>query len=169
MIPLVRPNPEGIPGMSMPDVKLGRILAIDYGRKRMGIAISDELGLTAQPLVTVLRINRRNDLCRLRDICRKHDVTRILVGHPLHMSGEAGAMAEEAARFGARLRKELAIEVEMVDERLTSWEAERTVAEIQSSSRRKQASLDDVAAAVLLRDYLEHKREQIRSAVSEKE
>jgi putative Holliday junction resolvase len=66
-------------------------------------------------------------------------------------------MADEAALFAARLRKDLGIEVELVDERLTTWEAAQTMAEVNSSSRRKRAPLDDVAAAVLLRDYLEHK------------
>lgn len=141
------------------DPESHRILAIDYGRKRIGLALSDELGLTAQPLVTLLRTNRRNDLRRLRDICRKHSVARILVGHPLHMTGEASPMADEAALFAARLQKDLGIEVELVDERLTTWEAAQTMAEVKSSSRRKRASLDDVAAAVLLRDYLEHKLE----------
>jgi putative pre-16S rRNA nuclease len=142
-----------------------RILALDYGRKRIGLALSDELGLTAQPLVTLLRTNRRNDLRRLREICRKHTVARILVGHPLHMTGEAGPMADEAALFAARLQKDLGIEVELVDERLTSWEAAQTMAEVKSSSRQKRAPIDDVAAAVLLRDYLEHKKQLARSSM----
>lgn len=147
------------------EVPPSRILAVDYGRKRIGLALSDELGLTAQPLLTLLRTNRRNDLRRLREICGKHSVARILVGHPVHMTGEAGPMAEEAAVFAARLQKDLDIEVELVDERLTSWEAEQTMAEVRSRSRRKRAPIDDVAAAVLLRDYLEHKQLS-RSSVS---
>src|SRR6202161_1570638 len=93
-----------------------RILAIDYGRKRIGLALSDELGITAQPLQTLTRTNRRNDLRRLREICRKHSVARILVGHPLHMTGEARHMADEAALFAARLQKDLGIEGELVDD-----------------------------------------------------
>ena len=147
----------------------GRILAVDYGRKRIGLALSDELGITAQPLVTLLCTNRRNDLRRLREICRKHAVARILVGHPLHMTGEAGLMADEAALFAARLQKDLGIEVELMDERLTSWEAAQTMAEAKSSSRRKRAPIDDVAAAVLLRDYLEHKKQVATSSVSKVE
>jgi putative Holliday junction resolvase len=145
-------------------VESSRILAVDYGRKRIGLALSDELGLTAQPLATFLRTNRRNDLRRLREICRKHGVARILVGHPLHITGESSPMAEEAALFAARLQKELSIEVELVDERLTSWEAAQTMAEVKSSSRRKRAPIDDVAAAILLRDYLEHKKQLARSS-----
>src|SRR5271168_4648459 len=88
-----------------------RILAIDYGRKRIGLALSDELGLTAQPHATITRTNRKEDLRRLRDICRKHAVRRILVGHPLHITGEAGEIAEEAALFAARLKRDSGIEV----------------------------------------------------------
>ncbi len=132
-----------------------RVLAVDYGRKRIGLALSDALGLTAQPLATLHRVNRQDDLRRLREACRTHGVTHIIVGHPLHMTGEAGEMANEAARFAARLEKEIGIGVELVDERLTSWEAEQTVAETKSSARRRRRPLDAVAAAILLRDYLE--------------
>jgi putative Holliday junction resolvase len=131
-----------------------RILAIDYGRRRIGLALSDELGLTARPLAILLRTNRRNDLRRLREICRERGVGRILVGHPVHMTGAAGEMAHEAARFAARLAKELGIATELADERLTSWEAEQLLAEVKSS-RPKGAPVDDLAAAVLLREYLE--------------
>ena len=146
-----------------------RILAIDYGRKRIGLAISDELLLTAQPLLVMERANRRDDLRRLRDICRKEGVARILVGHPLHITGEAGEMAQEAARFAARLRKELGIEVDLVDERLTSWEAAQVVAETGSATHRKTSSLDDVAAAIFLREYLERHHGRLQPAAAEKE
>jgi putative holliday junction resolvase len=149
--------------------KARRILAIDYGRKRIGLALSDELGLTAQPLGTLVRTNRGNDLRRLREVCRRHGVGRIVVGHPLHMTGEAGPMAEEAARFAGRVQKELGIGVELVDERLTSWEAEQTMAETGAGSRRKHGPLDDVAAAVLLRDYLEHQRRGAAGTGAEKD
>lgn len=154
--------------ISGPTEKRRRVLAVDYGRKRIGLALSDELGLTAQPLATLVRVNRQNDLRRLREACRTHGVTHIIVGHPLHMTGEAGEMANEAARFAARLQKEIGIGVELVDERLTSWEAEQTLAETKSSARRRRKPLDDVAAAVLLRDYLERTRELARGATAEK-
>jgi len=101
-------------------------------------------------------VNRARDMKRLRETCRAHGVTHVIVGHPLHITGEAGEMAGEAARFAARLGKATGIGVELVDERLTSWEAERTLAETRA--RRKGQPLDDVAAAVLLRDYLDQTR-----------
>jgi putative holliday junction resolvase len=132
-----------------------RILAIDYGRKRIGLALSDELCLTAQPLSTLARVNRQEDIRRLRDLCRAHAVARIVVGHPLHMTGEAGEMADEAARFAERLRKHLGVDVELMDERLTSWEAEQMTAGTKSDANGKRQPIDDIAAAVLLREYLD--------------
>jgi putative Holliday junction resolvase len=155
-------NPA-VPLVAMSEAKHRRILAVDYGRKRIGLALSDELGLTARPLETFLRTNRRDDLRRMREVCRKHEVARIVVGHPVHMTGETSPMAEEATRFARRLEKELGIGVELADERLTSWEAERTVAETGSSTRRRRGRLDDVAAAILLREYLERRGAPARS------
>ncbi|MGH9712681.1 MAG: Holliday junction resolvase RuvX [Candidatus Acidiferrales bacterium] len=164
-----RASARGIRADAAPETNTARILAIDYGRKRIGLAISDELGLTARPLVTFVRKNRRADLHRLRDICRQHGIVRILVGHPLHISGLAGEMADEAAQFAGRLKKELGIVVELVDERLTTWEAEQTMAEMKSSSRRRRTPMDDVAAAVLLREYLNCRRSPSRPARAEQE
>ena len=164
-----RASARGIRADVGPDAKAARILAIDYGRKRIGLALSDELGLTARPLATLVRANRRDDMRRLRDICRRHGVARIIVGHPLHITGAAGEMADEAARFAARLKKELGIVVELMDERLTTWEADQLMAETKSSSRRRRTHLDDVAAAVLLREYLDRQRTRPRPARAERE
>ncbi len=145
-----------------------RILAIDYGRRRIGLALSDELGLTAQPLDTIVRVNRRADFRRLRQICRDNCVGRIIVGHPLHLGGEYGEMAAETARFAAKLTKEVGIQTELVDERLTSWEAHRMTAASQSSRRRGRQPVDDVAAAILLRDYLEQHSQDVHASHAEK-
>lgn len=152
---------------SAPGATIRRILAVDYGRKRIGLALSDELGLTAQPLETISRVNRQRDMSRLREVCHVRGVTHIIVGHPLHMTGEVSEMADEAARFAARLQRETGIGVELVDERLTSWEAKQTVAETRA--RRKRKTIDDVAAAILLRDYLEKTRGRAHSAGAEKD
>jgi len=157
-----------IPSRDLAGIKVQRILAVDYGRKRIGLAISDDLGLIAKPLATLSRTNRSTDLRRLRDICRAQGVVRIIVGHPLHKTGETSPMSDEAERFAGRLKKELGIPVELQDERLTSWEAERTMAETKSHSRRREP-LDAVAAAILLRDYLEQKRNQRRVATVERD
>src|SRR5579863_317115 len=119
-----------VPAAKSTETPPRRILAVDYGRKRMGLALSDELGLTAQPLATLTRTNRQDDLRRLREICRMHGVARVIVGHPLHITGETSAMSDEASRFADRLRKALRIAVELHDERLTTWEAEQTMTEL---------------------------------------
>lgn len=142
---------------STPVPERRRILAIDYGRKRIGLAISDELQITAQPLATLQRTNRRNDLRRLRELARTQGVVRILVGHPLNLDGSAGPMAAAAARFATRLQKELGLPVELVDERLSTWEAARTLQATQSRGR-QPAKADDVAAAIFLREYLDTRR-----------
>lgn len=140
-----------------------RILAIDYGRKRIGLALSDELGITARPLSVLIHKNRREDVRRLREICREYGVRLILVGHPVHITGHAGEMANEASRFAERLRKELAVQVELADERLTSWEAEQTMAENSSATKRKNVPVDAIAAAILLREYLDKNRSSTAS------
>jgi putative holliday junction resolvase len=136
----------------------GRVLAIDYGRRRLGLAISDPLRLTARPLATWIRSNRRQDMARLRRLCREQEVSLIVVGWPLQLAGTRGEMAAEAARFAGLVRAELGIPAELIDERLSSWEAEQTIAEAaggKSRTRdRKQQRLDELAAAVILREYL---------------
>jgi len=150
----VNPGTTTNRGSDTPAGEKRRILALDYGRKRIGLAVSDELRLTARPLDILTRKNRAEDLRRLREICREQGVARIIVGHPVHITGETGEMAEEAARFAGRLRKELGIEVELLDERLTTWEADQTVRSTRARAGNR-APIDDVAAAILLREYLE--------------
>jgi putative holliday junction resolvase len=145
------------------------ILCIDYGRARMGLAIADAEARMAQPLGTMGRINRNEDMRRLREFAREHGVKQIVVGLPLRLDGTQGEMAEEAERFARRVQKQIGVPVEMVDERLTSWEAERLLEETQgrtlhedkstSATRKKKTraklSVDAVAAAVILKEYLE--------------
>ena len=147
----------------------GVILAIDYGKKRLGLALSDEHGVTSRPHATWTRINRRRDLSRLRELVREQRVRRIVVGLPLHLDGTPSEMSEEAKSFAGRVEKALGLPVEMMDERLTSWEASQIMAFENSNkstrrdfSRRaepkKPAPLDEIAAAVILRDYLDRAR-----------
>ena len=139
------------------DASGGRVLAIDYGRKRLGLAVSDPLRVTARPLATWNRSSRRHDLARLRILCREERITRVVVGWPLQLGGERGEMALEAGRFAERVRQNLGIPVDLVDERLSSWEAQQTLAENNAGrlrSRGRKHKLDEAAAAVILRDYL---------------
>src|ERR1700676_3277442 len=139
----------------------GVILAIDYGQKRLGLALSDECCVTSRPFAIWTRINRRRDLARLRELVRQHAVRRIVVGLPLHLDGTQSEMSAETKAFAGRVEKALGIPVEMVDERLSSWEAKQTVqannpsaAPRRGAGRKRHTTLDDVAAAVILRDFL---------------
>ena len=160
------------PAQAAGEVHFGRILAIDYGRKRLGLAISDELGVTSRPLATLARSNRRDDLRRLRLLAREHDVRRIVVGLPLRLDGTAGEMAAEATSFAARLMKHLRLPVDLADERLTSWEAaaHKIAANGKRGNRGANAKpsarvpRDDIAAAIILRDYLSAPPEPRRRA-----
>jgi len=166
-------NPEGI-GLQKEapsaEPRVGSsILSVDYGRERMGLAIADANAKMPQPLATMERINRNADMRRLRELVRELGVKQIVVGLPLKLDGTRGEMAEEAERFARRVRKQIGVPVEMVDERLTSWEAERLLEEThgrflhteKSGRGRKQkkaaerATVDAVAAAVILKDYLQ--------------
>src|ERR1700680_2472952 len=140
----------------------GVILAIDYGQRRLGLALSDECCVTSRPFAIWTRINRRRDLARLRELVRQHAVRRIVIGLPLHLDGTQSEMSEEAKGFAARVEKALGIPVEMMDERLSSWEAEQTIVanKATASSHRcrkqregpnRQTTLDDIAAAIILR------------------
>lgn len=146
------------------------ILALDYGRARIGLAIATAGSAFAQPLATLERINRNEDMRRIREIARDHGVHQIVVGLPLRLDGTRGEMAEEAARFAHRVHKELGLPVEMVDERLTSWEADRQLEEQQGrtmnapanpgSPRKRKTQTqkigrDAMAAAIILKEYLD--------------
>lgn len=148
----------------------GRIIAVDYGRARMGLAIANVVAGVPQPLGVLVRINRNEDMRRLRELAREHGVKQIVVGLPLRLDGTPGEMAEEAERFAQRVRKQIGVPVEMVDERLTSWEAERLIEEEAGRIRHENVehkdarprkkedprrSVDAMAAAVILREYLE--------------
>ena len=160
--------------------RVGRqtILAMDYGRARIGLALADSETRMPQPLSTMERINRNEDMRRLRELVREHGVKQIVVGLPLRLDGTRGDMAEEVERFAQRLRKQIGVPVEMVDERLTSWEAERLMEEIQGrfirdeklGSNKKPKSVqakmtvDAVAAAVILKEYLERQEQTAEKA-----
>jgi putative Holliday junction resolvase len=139
----------------------------------MGLAIADSNARMAQPLGTFERINRNEDMRRLRELVREHGVKQILVGLPLRLDGTRGEMADETERFAQRIRKQIGVPVEMVDERLTSWEAERLLEETQgrfmheeksAGARNKKkapskVTVDSVAAAVILKEYLERQEQ----------
>jgi putative pre-16S rRNA nuclease len=152
---------------SSPDERRRYILGVDYGKTRIGLAIADDDRRLPRPLGTLTRVNRNEDMRRLREIVGDHHVMQVVVGLPLRLDGTRGEMAEEAERFARRIAKQIGVPVELIDERLTSWEAERLLEEQSgrtlhvaktSYKRGKPASakpsVDAVAAAVILQEYL---------------
>jgi putative Holliday junction resolvase len=133
-----------------------RTLALDYGEARIGVAISDPTGVVAQPLETIA--TQRGDaaaLARIAEIVKTRDVGQIVVGLPLHMSGRRGPEVERAQAFGERVRARTGVAVEYLDERWTSREAERTLDDAGVSRRKQRGRIDPIAAALLLRTWLE--------------
>jgi putative Holliday junction resolvase len=135
-----------------------RVLALDVGKKRIGLAISDELGLTAQGLETLHRNRIRDDLARLEDLTKRLGVGTLLIGKPLHMSGDESRQSEYTREFAERLARQTSLPVVFWDERLTSAEAERMLRDGGASLDKKKKSVDRLAATLLLESYLEFRR-----------
>jgi len=132
-----------------------RILALDLGRKRIGLAISDELGITAQGLQTLERQGRREDIETLRRLAVARGVTRFLLGDPLHMSGDASRQGEYTREFASELERKTGLPIEFRDERWTSREAERTIRGEGVANGRRKATIDQLSAVILLQSYLD--------------
>ena len=133
----------------------GRILALDLGKKRIGLALSDPLGITAQGLPTLERTNIREDLAALQKIVAEHEVTQILMGNPLHMSGHESRQSAYTQEFAKRLAERTGLEVKFWDERLTTVEAERVLRQSGISIEKRARAVDRLAAVILLESYLD--------------
>lgn len=133
----------------------GRILALDVGKRRIGLAVSDPLGITAQGLPTLERTRIREDLAALSAIIAKYEVTRILAGDPIHMSGDRSRQSEYTREFADRLSKHTGLTVEFWDERWTSAQAERVLKESGISIEKRARAVDRMSAVILLESYLD--------------
>jgi putative Holliday junction resolvase len=132
-----------------------RILALDFGKRRIGLAISDELGITAQGLETLQRTNIREDIQRLAQLMAEKNVSLILMGNPLHMSGAESRQAEHVRDFASRLGAQTGVKVEYWDERLTTVAAQRVLKESGISIQKRAQAVDRLAAVILLESYLD--------------
>ena len=133
----------------------GRILALDLGKKRIGLAISDELGITAQGLETLERQGRRDDIESLRRLAVERGVTQFLIGDPLHMSGDASRQGDYTREFARELERKTGIAIVFRDERWTSREAERTIRGMGVGNSSRKATIDRLSAVILLQSYLD--------------
>jgi putative Holliday junction resolvase len=134
---------------------MGRILGIDYGERRVGLAVSDPLGTIAMPRSVLTVRDAADALRQVVAACREADAERLVVGLPLNMDGSRGAAVERVEQFVGQLRAALAIPVETWDERLSTSHAERALLEADLSRQRRRQVIDKVAAQVILQGYLD--------------
>ncbi len=125
-------------------------MALDWGTRRIGVAVTDELGIAAHGLPTLVRRNIQSDLDNLADLIREREIHTVVVGKPLHIDGAASRSSDQATRFARRLAKHAGIRVEMRDERLTSWESRQRL----GPRSRGRGDTDRMAAVLLLEGYL---------------
>ena len=130
-----------------------RCLGIDYGARRIGLSYGDELGV-ATPLPALTQADPGKRWTALRDIITQRRITDLVVGYPLNMDETAGFKAKEVENFAARLRTELKLPVHLIDERLTSYEAESTIAKANRREVRASGIIDSRAATIILQDFL---------------
>lgn len=138
----------------------GRVLGLDVGSRRIGIAVSDPLGITAQGLETLQRRNKRHDWAALERVIRDYDVREIVVGLPLRMSGAEGTQSEKMQAFAEDLRRHFRLPVHLWDERLTSAEANRLLRETELSIEKRAKAVDRMAAVLILQGWMEGNRHQ---------
>src|SRR5262249_33700598 len=136
----------------------GRVIAIDLGTRRIGVAVTDGLGLTAQPLATIPRRGGQRDLDAIGALAGAHGAERLVLGLPLDPEGERGRAAKSAEAFAERLRGAVAVPVELVDESFSTVEAEEVLLEADVSRARRREVVDKMAAAVILRRWLDAQR-----------
>jgi putative Holliday junction resolvase len=143
-------------------------MALDVGKVRVGVALTDGLGYTAQPLLTLWRKTRGEDLRSLLRLIRKHEVVEIVVGNPLHLSGEVSPWAAKVHEFADELRKRTGLPVQLWDERLTSVAAHEILNAAEYGQRDRKYVIDQVAAVIILSGWMEA-REQAAALSKQQE
>lgn len=144
----------------------GRVLAVDYGERRVGLALSDPAGLIAQGLETIQTADTDESLASIVDIVEEQQVRVIILGLPVHMDGTAGEMAGKVEALADELRRKVSCDVRTWDERLTSVSARRAMHEMGSTTRGNKGSLDRIAATLLLQNYLDFRRGSVKEPES---
>jgi len=132
-----------------------RTMALDVGEVTLGVAISDELGITAQPITTIDRRGIKHDLRSIAELVTKHEIGTIVVGLPLRLSGLVGSSAESALEFAERVRARVNLPVVTWDERYSTMQAERVLLEGDASRRKRREVINQIAAAIILQSYLD--------------
>jgi len=144
----------------------GRIVAIDYGTVRMGIAISDPSQTIASPLETYQRRDNNEDARRLQRLVEEESVVHFVVGLPVHTNGDESQKSREARAFGSWLNEVTGVAVDYFDERYSTVQAEQLLRDVQMTSRQRKRRRDMLAAQILLSSYLESRRDGAESIES---
>jgi putative Holliday junction resolvase len=137
---------------------VARILAVDYGEKRIGLAVSDELGITASPLMTLARRSDDETVRQIAQLASKLRVTQIVVGLPRRTDAQEGEMERKVKAFAEKLRQAVSVPVVLFDERFTTRIAEQVLLEADLSRRKRKQVRDRLAAVILLQSFLEAQR-----------
>lgn len=135
-----------------------RVLGLDMGERRIGVALSDPLGLTAGRLTVIERHGLEADVAVVRQLVERHEVQTIVVGLPLTLRGERGIQAKRVEAFAQQLARRLGLPVAFVDERLTTVQGERVLREVKASRRQRKQTIDQLAAQIILQQYLDTQR-----------
>jgi len=133
-----------------------RILGIDYGSKRIGLSVCDELGFTAQGLTTITRKNKKKDMEEISSFVEKYNVEKIVIGFPVRLDGTEGIQCEKVNRFAGILEERFSMPVIKWDESLSTKEAERILIEANMSRKKKKGVIDKLAATIILQGYLDY-------------
>lgn len=136
---------------------VGRLLALDVGEKRVGVAICDETRTLARPLFTLKRASKQEDFARLAAVCAEHTIEKVIVGLPRLLHGDEGSQARRVRRYAAELQAALNLPIDFWDERFSSVDAQERLA---ASSRKPRAKgdIDSAAAAIILQEYLDNNK-----------
>ncbi|HOO91750.1 MAG TPA: Holliday junction resolvase RuvX [Syntrophales bacterium] len=133
-----------------------RILGLDYGERRIGVAVCDELGMTARGVATITRTYWKKDIQQIERLVQEYEVEKIVIGYPVRLDGTEGIACEKVNMFGDALERGVSVPVVKWNESLSTKEAEGLLRETDMNHRKRRAVVDKVAASIILQDYLDH-------------
>jgi putative Holliday junction resolvase len=134
-----------------------RIVGLDWGEARIGVSVSDPLGITAQPLVSLE--NNESFIGKLKEIIKKYDATEVVLGYPKQMNGKAGISAAKVNDFREKIKGELPVKITLWDERLTTKIAQQALSESGASRKRKKSFIDAAASGIMLQNYMDSRKQ----------
>jgi len=142
---------------------MGRLLGIDYGDRRIGISTSDTMGMVATPKKTIHYTSQKAAISEIAELIKELEISKIIVGLPLHMSGEEGELVDKVRAFVEKLKTKTEMPIELWDERLSSAQAQATMHEMNVRQEKKKQLVDQLAAQLILQSYLDSQSDTIDS------